>query len=227
MSIRCIAFDLDDTLWECKPVIERAEQVFYTWLQAHYPRIPAAYTPKELIQNRQAYMQNYPDLQYNLTLLRKNWIASLADSHAYDHAIVEAGFEVFWRARNAVTLFDGTLDTLNRLAEKFVLGVISNGNASVDYIGIGHLFRFVHSAAEAGVAKPHPAIFEQALASVFLTPDQAVYVGDDPIRDIQGAAAAGWKTVWFNPQRKPWSGDTKPDAIVADLRELETILTSL
>ena len=33
MTIRCIAFDLDDTLWACKPVIEHAEQRFYAWLQ--------------------------------------------------------------------------------------------------------------------------------------------------------------------------------------------------
>lgn len=227
MTIRCIAFDLDDTLWDCKPVIIRAEQRFYEWLQVHYPRITQRYTPHELLQMRSNYMQQYPELQYNLTRLRKNWLAALAQEHEYSQELVEAGFEVFWLARNEVTLFAGALTVLEALSARFLLGVISNGNASVQHIGIGHVFDFVHSAAEAGVAKPHPAIFQQALDKAGVAAHQAVYVGDDPVRDMQGAAAAGWRTVWFNPKQLPWVGGQPPDAQITDLHQLAAAIAAL
>jgi putative hydrolase of the HAD superfamily len=228
MTIRCIAFDLDDTLWACKPVIEHAEQRFYAWLQTHYPRITTAYTPTELVKKRMNYMQQYPELHYNLTRLRKDWLAVLAAEHAYppEH-LAEQGFDVFWLARNEVTFFEGTLNVLETLSTRFLLGVISNGNASVHHIGVGHLFQFVHSAAAAGVAKPHPAIFQQALAQVDIPPHQAVYVGDDPMRDIQGAANAGWRTVWFNPDRQAWVGGQEPDAVIDNLAQLEAVVARL
>lgn len=227
MTIRCIAFDLDDTLWACRPVIERAEQRFYAWLETHYPRITERHTPGELIKKRINYMQQYPELQYNLTRLRKDWLTALAQEHEYPLTLVEPGFEVFWLARNEVSFFDGTLEVLHRLAERFMLGVISNGNASVHHIGVGHLFRFAHSAAEAGVAKPHPDIFRQALENVGILPHQAVYVGDDPIRDIQGAANAGLRTVWFNPGGEDWPGGQEPDAVINNLVQLEAVITTL
>lgn len=225
MTIRCIAFDLDDTLWACKPVIVQAEQRFYEWLAQHYPRITDNYSPAELVQDRVAYMRQHPQLHHNLTHLRKQWIATLAQAHAYPESLVEAGFEVFWLARNEVTLFDGVLEVLDSLAGRFVTGVISNGNASVHHIGIGHLFDFVHSAEAAGVSKPDPEIFHQALAKAGVEAHQAVYVGDDPVRDVMGAAHAGWRTVWYNPSGEEWTGDGKPDATINHLAELESIVT--
>ena len=228
MPIRCIAFDLDDTLWACKPVIARAEQRFYAWLDAHYPRITARYTPAELIAERVSYMQQYPELHYNLTQLRKNWLAVLAQSNNYPKDnLVTAGFNVFWLARNEVEFYAGTLDVLHALRQSFVLGVITNGNANVHHIGVGHLFQFVLSAAEAGVAKPHPAIFQQALAMVDVAPQEAVYVGDDPLRDMHGAASAGLRTIWFNPAKQPWQGEKEPDATLTTLAELEMLIPLL
>ena len=227
MTIRCIAFDLDDTLWACKPVIEHAEQGFYIWLSIHYPRITERYSPEQLLKKRINYMQQYPELHYNLTQLRQHWLAELAVEHDYPLALVEQGFEVFWLARNEVTFFEGALAVLEALSARFLLGVISNGNASVHHIGVGHLFQFVHSAAQAGVAKPHPAIFHQALQQVNIAPHQAVYVGDDPVKDIQGAASAGLRTVWFNPEGHVWPGGQKPDAVIDNLAQLESVITKL
>lgn len=228
MSIRCIAFDLDDTLWAARPVIERAEQQLYAWLMVHYPRITEKYTAAALVENRVAYMGQHLELRYNVTQLRKNWLASLAHAHGYSaDNLCETGFEVFWQARNAVTLFEGTREVLEHLAEHFITGVISNGNACVKHIGIGHLFDFVHNAEAAGVAKPHPEIFQQALALAGVAAHEAVYVGDDPLCDIQGAANAGWRTVWFNPEHRPWSGGQAADAVINNLAELKTLIPLL
>ena len=231
MTIRCIAFDLDDTLWECHPVIERAEHRFYEWLESYYPKISQKYSEAELITHRMAFMQAHPDNRHDLTYLRKAWMMQLADEVGYDlkqdKSFISNGFEVFWLARNDVTFFDGTLDLLEQLTSRYSLGVISNGNADVHHIGVGHLFDFVLSSEAAGVAKPHPDIFEQALGLSNTEKHETVYVGDDPKRDILGAHGAGIHAIWFNPSLKPWPGGQTPTAVIQHLDQLEDRIAHL
>ncbi len=231
MTIQCIAFDLDDTLWECHPVIMRAEHRFYKWLQAYYPNISQKYSEAELVTHRMAFMQSHPDNRHDLTYLRKHWMMQLANEVdqklKHDDSFIENGFEVFWLARNEVTFFDDTLDILEQLSKRYSLGVISNGNADVHHIGIGHLFDFVLSSETAGVSKPHPNIFEQALNLSSATKEETVYVGDDPKRDIIGAHSAGIHAIWFNPKLTPWPGGKTPTAVIQHLNQLEEKISHL
>ncbi len=231
MTIRCIAFDLDDTLWECHPVIERAEHRFYEWLELYYPKISQKYSEAELIKHRMAFMRSHPDNRHDLTYLRKAWMMQLAEEVGYDlnqdKSFIGNGFEIFWLARNEVTFFDGTLDLLDQLSSRYSLGVISNGNADVHHIGVGHLFDFVLSSETAGVAKPHPDIFEQALGLSNTEKHETVYVGDDPKRDILGAHGAGIHAIWFNPSLKPWPGGQTPTAVIQHLNQLEDKIAHL
>jgi putative hydrolase of the HAD superfamily len=51
------------------------------------------------------------------------------------------------------------------------------------------------TSAGVGARKPAPAIFEQALALVGASPDQAIHVGDNLDEDVAGARAAGIEPV--------------------------------
>jgi len=225
MTIQCIAFDLDDTLWECHPVIMRAEQCFYDWLKLYYPKISQKYSYDALIQHRMAFMQSCPDNRHNMTALRKDWLKRLAGEAGYDDSLIESGFEVFWLARNQVTFFDGVLEILNDLSKRYKLGVISNGNADVNHIGVGHLFDFVLSSEKAGVAKPHEDIFHQAVKLAEVDKHEMVYVGDDPERDVLGALSAGLHAIWYNPTLQPWPGGKTPTAVIQQFNELEETIT--
>ncbi|TXH68939.1 MAG: HAD family hydrolase [Thiothrix sp.] len=228
MTIRCIAFDLDDTLWDCQSVIEHAEQTLYGYLQAYYPRIREHYPSLDsLVSSRLAYAAQHPDLQHDLSSLRTRWLQQVFTETAYDPANAEQAFQVFWQARNQVQFFPEVLPSLERLAQTYSLGVITNGNADVHHIGIGHLFEFALSSAAAGVAKPHPAIFQQALAKVKIQAHQMVYVGDDPEKDVIGAQQAGLRTIWFNAQQRDLPLGLKPDAIMTNFAEIEALLKLL
>lgn len=227
MSIKCIAFDLDDTLWECHPVIVRAEQRFYDWLATYYPKITQKYSESQLVEHRMNFMRAQNDKQHDLTYTRKFWMKHLAEEVGYDHSYVESGFEVFWLARNEVTFYDGTLDILESLSENYSLGVITNGNADVNHIGIGHLFDFSLSSEKAGVSKPHIDIFHQALALSGTHEQDTVYVGDDPKRDVLGAHSAGIHAIWFNPRKQAWPGGRTPTAVIRHLNELEDKVSKL
>ncbi|MBK8452780.1 MAG: HAD family hydrolase [Thiofilum sp.] len=227
MPIQCVIFDLDDTLWEGESLIRNAEVATYNWLSAHYARITERYTLADLIQHRINFMSHYPELHYNLTILRKYWLAHLADEAGYSRALVDPAFMVFWLARHQVQWFEGVLSTLECLAQDYQLGVISNGNADVHYLGIGTFFAFVHSASSVGVAKPHPAIFQHALQSAQLPADQVVYVGDDLKNDIAGALSVGMRTIWLQPARSVAHSSIRPDITIQHFAELVSALKTL
>ncbi|WP_020559076.1 HAD family hydrolase [Thiofilum flexile] len=227
MPIQCVVFDLDDTLWEGESLIRNAEIATYNWLSVHYPHITERYTLADLIQHRINFMSQYPELHYNLTVLRKHWLAYLADEAGYSRALVDMAFMVFWLARHQVQWFEGVLSTLRLLAQEYQLGVISNGNADVHYLGVGGLFSFVHSASTIGVAKPHPAIFQQALQSARLTADQVVYVGDDLKNDIAGAQAVGMRAIWLQQAQQQTPTTIQPDITIRHFAELVSALKTL
>ncbi|MDX1432998.1 MAG: HAD family hydrolase [Gammaproteobacteria bacterium] len=226
MPVRCITFDLDDTLWSVDDVMARAEQAFYAWVSDHYPRITESFSPQALVTHRRAYAGQFPELRHDFTELRQRWLAHLAERFAYGPELVEEGFRVYWEQRNAVRLFEPVPAVLAELAARYSLGTITNGNADVHYIGIGHHFDFVMTAARAGVPKPEAGIFHAALEQAGMTPDVAVHVGDDPHLDVGGAQGVGMRTVWVNAAARPWPGGPPPDAEVRHLGELGSVLAA-
>lgn len=224
MPIRCVTFDLDDTLWECGPLLMAAEEAFYDWIDAHYPRISTRYSFTELIAHRREYFRQHPGMEHDFTYLRRRWLHHLAELFDYGSELVEPAFRVFWEHRNAVTLFDGAHTLLDGMRDRYAVGAITNGNADVHHIGIGHYFDFVITAARAGAAKPKPAIFHAALDAAGVKASDAAHVGDDPERDIRGAQAVGMRTVWVNASAEPWPGGPPPDEQVRSIDELQPIL---
>jgi HAD superfamily hydrolase (TIGR01549 family) len=224
MTVKCITFDLDDTLWDCEPVLVRAEAVLYRWLGRNYRRVVARYSQAELTAHRKCYSSHHPELQHNITLLRKQWLASILAEAGYGQGCVEAGFKAFWFARNEVALFEGAVQVLKALHGVYRMGAVTNGNADIHHIGIGDYFDFVVTAAEAGAAKPDAKIFEMALAKGQVRAQEMVHVGDDPERDVIGARAVGMRTVWINHRQRVWEAGKMPDAVIQSLDQLNMVL---
>jgi putative hydrolase of the HAD superfamily len=55
-------------------------------------------------------------------------------------------------------------------------------------------------SSEVGWRKPSPRFFATAGQTVAQTPQAILYVGDDPANDYEGAIAAGWQAVLFDPR---------------------------
>jgi len=73
--------------------------------------------------------------------------------------------------------------------------------AALHRVGLEDYFDAVFTAREMGVRKPERPFFERVLAALACAPREAAMIGDDYQVDIAGAAAAGLRTIWFNPAR--------------------------
>ena len=222
--IKALTFDLDDTLWEVWPVVEHAEQLLYEWLAGHYPRIATRFTSLELRELCDEVAVNQPGIAHDRTRLRKEALQLAAGRAGYAEFDVDAAFAVFFAARNAVKLFAEVRPTLERLARRYPLASLSNGNADVRLIGLDDVFVFSLSAIDVGAAKPEALMFEEACRRLQALPEQIVHVGDDPIHDVQGGLAAGFRTVWLNRAGRDWPGGSRADAEISNLAELEAAL---
>jgi len=87
------------------------------------------------------------------------------------------------------------------------------GPAMLAQAGLTDLLDHVVISDAVGVRKPHPRIFEAALAPFDATPDRALHVGDLALSDAWGAGRLGFKTVWINLKAKPWSEDAHPPTL--------------
>jgi putative hydrolase of the HAD superfamily len=223
--IRAITLDLDDTLWDITPVIRRAEDELWRWLSTHYPRIPQSVSPDDLQAIRLQVFGEFPDKSHDFRFLRKQVLAKVAISCGYTVELVEHAFAVFDRERNVVAFFPDVLPALEKLSSAYRLIAVTNGNASLQRIGVRHLFHDVVTAVDAGAAKPATAIFDEAVRRAGVAKDAVLHVGDHPENDVEGARVAGIRAVWMNRRGHDWPPQlSKPDATVKSMTELQDLL---
>lgn len=204
VPIQAITLDLDDTLWPIAPAIVRAEQRLHAWLHEHAPAVAQTHPPSAMRALRDAVQAEHPELGHDLTQLRKLSLRRAFAPHGLGEAAVESAFEVFFAARHEVEFYPDVLPALQRLARRFRLVALSNGNAEVRRLGLGHLFEFSLNAREHGRAKPDPSIFLAACTRLALRPDQVLHVGDHPVQDVAGARGAGLHAVWLARDQGAW-----------------------
>ncbi len=110
--------------------------------------------------------------------------------------------------------FDDTIHVLNTLREKYTLGIVTNGFATMQRAKIQHYnlaqhVDFTMVSEEIGYHKPDPRIFDAALKQAGdISPQQAIFIGDNLQTDIAGALNTGIHPVWI-----AGNGYTPPDGV--------------
>ncbi len=225
--IQGISFDLDDTLYDNRPVIEKAERDHYRWLRDNYPLLTERYDIRALHELRRETARSHRQLRHDLGAIRIISLATAAAAVGYSPVMAEEAFRTFQGFRNQVVLYREVLPVLRQLRGRFILGALTNGTAEVKQMGLAGLFHFVLSARTVGAAKPELPIFHEAVRRIGGDPGECVHVGDDPCTDIGGAKAAGLRTVWVNRKGVAWTGEVTPDAEISTLEELPEVLARL
>jgi putative hydrolase of the HAD superfamily len=224
-NIEAITIDLDDTLWDIDPVIERAERILWRWLASNYPRISSIYDQNKILNLRLEIVKDHPDKEFDYRFMRKLILRKIFRDADYEEDLAEGAFAIFDSERNNVTLYDGALYTLQSLSKKYTLIAVTNGNANLEKIGLRHLFDDVVTAVDVGYAKPDARIFNEAIRKAGTQADKIIHVGDNPEADIIGAANVGLKTVWMNSKSVSWpNDDIQPDLTINRITELCDLL---
>jgi len=227
-TIQLLSFDLDDTLWPCKPTILRAEERLYQWLSEHVPVITENYDIYQLREQRRVLFNDYPELAYDLTQLRIRSFEMLAKEFDLADDWIQPAFEIFYEARQQVTLFDDVAPVLDELGKTFQLASLTNGNADTVKTGVDHWFDFALNAASVGKLKSEPDIYQRLQQLANIDAARMVHIGDDPINDVSGAKSAGVYAIWLNRQQKSWPLEgCEPDASIDSLQELPALLENL
>jgi HAD superfamily hydrolase (TIGR01662 family) len=158
-------------------------------------------------------------------------------THIPDEVIRKALDQLFAVTQTNWVLEEDTLPTLKRLEQNgYRMGLISNAGDDQDVhqlirrFEISQYFDFILTSASCSYRKPHPRIFELAIANWYFLPTETVMVGDNLDADIRGAKSVGMYAIWIKRRAGPSTEDqprVQPDASVSTLAELPALLDRL
>ncbi|MEN3284373.1 MAG: phosphoserine phosphatase [Solirubrobacteraceae bacterium] len=159
---------------------------------------------------------------------REAWRRALADHGIEDDLLAEELADRFSAERRARhETFADAAPALDALAGHYALALVTNGASCLQReklaaSGLADRFDAVIVGGDVGVGKPDRRIFERALEAVSARPDEAVMVGNNLSKDVEGAVAAGVRAIWVNREGAP-----APPRVLAvgDLQELPALLS--
>ncbi|CAO3645443.1 unnamed protein product [Cunninghamella blakesleeana] len=128
-------------------------------------------------------------------------------NNLYDKFASSEGYEIY----------HDVLPTLSNLKKRgIIMGVISNSDdrisAVLKNLKMDHYFQFILLSCQVGVEKPSLEMYQKALMTIrnlsesssssstttTTTEKNVLHVGDDAIKDYQGAIHSGWNALWID-----------------------------
>jgi YjjG family noncanonical pyrimidine nucleotidase len=132
-------------------------------------------------------------------------------------------------ARRALAGAAELLDAVRRHARVAIVtnNLLEEQQDKLQYCALAPFVDALIASEDVGVSKPDAAIFHIALDRVGAKPDEAVMVGDSWANDVVGAARAGIRAVWFNPDRKAVPPEPAGVAVIESLSPAADVLRLL
>ena len=217
MPIDLICLDADDTLWHNMRHFNATEEALLAMLQ---PFAEAHITREKLnaCEARNLKLYGYGAKGFTLSMI-ETAVELAGDnlSRGLVADILEAGRALL---SHPVILFDGVEDTLEALAERGRLILVTKGDllhqeAKLAASGLGDRFSGIEIVSDKNVGT-----FQRLFAQYGVAPDRAVMAGDSMRSDVLPALEAGaWAA--YIPQEGAWSHEAgTPPHTHARFREL-------
>jgi putative hydrolase of the HAD superfamily len=129
-------------------------------------------------------------------------------------------------SRKRLVAFPQTQEILAQLKTRHRLAVVSDAQSAYGLpelraAGLADNFASIVISGDYGYRKPDARLFQAALTELRVSPEQAIYVGNDRFRDVFGARQVGMKTILFCPQGNAGgSPETEPDYLLYQYADL-------
>jgi putative hydrolase of the HAD superfamily len=122
-------------------------------------------------------------------------------------------------------LYDDALPVLETLRGRgYRLGVVSNWEEWLEdlllSLEVHHFFELILASGPFGRAKPHPSIFERALALAGVPPQAAVHIGDRPLEDVDAPLSIGIRPILLDRRQRHGELAVERIASLTELLEL-------
>ncbi|MDR2389551.1 MAG: YjjG family noncanonical pyrimidine nucleotidase [Tannerellaceae bacterium] len=231
MRYKNLFFDFDDTLWDTQSNNKECLEEVYT--DYHFDRYYASfeafynyYMPHNL--NLWAQYRNHRIDRQTLIVERFRHVllpAGITDAES----ALKLNSDFLKRTTRKTVLIPGTLQLLEYLRPSYKMHILSNGFREVqlkklEHSGLSPFFRGLILSEDAGIQKPHKAIFNFALKNTNSRRSETLMIGDCWESDIAGARCSGIAQLWFNPRNLPPAEGFMPTYTVRSLTDIMDIL---
>jgi putative hydrolase of the HAD superfamily len=129
-------------------------------------------------------------------------------------------------SRKRLVAFPQAQEVLCYLKTRYRLAVVSDAQSAyavpeLRAAGFADYFAPIIVSGDYGYRKPDPRLFQTALTELRISPEEAIFVGNDRFRDVLGARQVGMKTILFCPNGNPGgSPETEPDYLLYQYSDL-------
>ena len=205
-KIKLLSFDLDNTLYDNRPVIKRAEDKNKQYLAQEFARQHIAFNFERfieirnelmLLKNQSAHSENW-ELE-NLTYLRKKVLEQFCQPLKNSAEITEKALQIFLKYRSQVKVPIEILQLLKQLKPHFHLVSVSNGNCDPYQTSMGTYLQKHYAPQHGFRAKPHQQMLQVIKQEFDLTPENILHIGDQVETDGKAAENASCKFFYFSP----------------------------
>jgi putative hydrolase of the HAD superfamily len=230
-SLRAILFDIDDTLFSTSEFARLArENAIRSMI-----RIGLRMTEKELMRELEEviaeFSSNYPN-HFDKLLMR---IPRAKYRGVNPAVIVAAGIISYHQTKiDQLTPYPDAVTLLRALRRTdLTIGVVTDGievkqAEKLLRLGIYDLFdpTAIFISDQIGISKPNPKLYRRACTALGTPPSSVIYVGDNPLNDVDPPNSVGMHTVLLRRYGKysHLMGKTYPDFQIRSFGELRRIL---
>lgn len=198
-TIKVLSFDLDDALYDNKPVLIKAEKLCTDFLEQQFMLQSQSFDIKSFYALRHRLMhQNDPKME-NMTLMRQVAINEVCETLENSELIAREALAIFLDARSQATIPQEIVLMMERLSRQYILVSVTNGNCDPNKLSIGKYFNKNYSPVEGFRAKPHPEMLQKVVSDLNIEKSQLLHIGDSLDKDCAAAKAAGTHFFHFAP----------------------------
>ncbi|MBN2067728.1 MAG: HAD-IA family hydrolase [Candidatus Diapherotrites archaeon] len=221
MAVKAVLFDLDNTLVDFMQMKKRSSEAA---IRAMVDAGLEMDEKRALSMLFQMYEEHGIEDQKIFEKFLKKAIGRM------DYRILANGVAAYRRVKSGhLVPYPHVRDTLIKLKGRgMLLGIVSDAPRMQAWLRLAEMsltefFDVVVALEDTGQAKPSKLPFNQAIESLRLKPEEILFVGDNPERDIKGAKGVGMLTA-LAAYGQIFRGEAKADHILKDIKDLVKIV---
>ncbi len=237
---RGVFFDLYGTLIDIRT--DEYDPWVYTTLSQYLSYLDVHIAPEELKSRFfswvEAIMKQSPEKYPEVDVFEvfRNIMIAFGRTRPARYKIVTIAMLFRSLTRKQFGLFPGVPETLGGLRQEFRLGLVSDAQwvfsePEMEITGVKGFFEARLLSSRLGFKKPDARIFLKAMNALRVRPEESVYIGDNPSKDLVGAKNAGMKCVMFRSPLSHFDGikydGLKPDACIQSYAEIGPVLDDI